>query len=177
MKIAESDLQNLCLAASLMLVASTGALAEPMVIKYDRYSGAPTIEGAKPGTEDPTSTDPGAKNYSATAFFRQAVVEQTAALGADQAIVFEITAVRGSAREINATRPGIDLIIADENEADGRKRIGGGAFGGNFYNSKPFSELTFDEWYAYLHEGRDESDPVSKPCGWRNVNHHLNTDT
>ncbi len=163
MKLAESDKKNLCLAASLMLVGSTGALAEPMVIKYDRYSGAPTIEGAKPGTEDPTSTDPGAKNYSATAFFRQAVAEQTAALGADQAIAFEITAVRGSAREINATRPGIDLIIADENEADGRKRIGGGAFGGNFYNSKPFSELTFDEWYVYLHEGRDESDPVSKP--------------
>lgn len=163
MKFNELERKMLCLAASLMLGASAAAVADPVVIKYDRYSGAPTIEGAKPGTKDPTSTDPGAGNYSATAFFRQSVAEQTAALGADQAITFEITAVRGSAREINATRPGIDLIIADESAADGRKRIGGGAFGGNFYNSKPFSELTFDQWFAYLHDGRDESDPINKP--------------
>jgi hypothetical protein len=153
----------LCLVASLLLGTSASVLADPVVIKYDRYSGAPTIEGAKPGTEDPTSTDPGAKNYSATAFFRQAVVEQTAALGPDQAVTFEITAVRGSAREISATRPGIDLIVADDSQSDGRNRIAGGKFGGNFFNSKPFSELTFDQWYQYLHDGRDDSDPISKP--------------
>ena len=161
--ISTPDDRILCLAASLILGVSFGVLAEPMIIKYDRYSGAPTIEGAKPGTEDPTSSDPTAPNYSATAFFRQAVAEQTAALGAEQTISFEITAVRGSAREINATRPGIDLIIADGNEADGRKRIGGGSFGGNLYNSRPFSEFSFDQWYAYLHDGRDDADPVARP--------------
>ena len=94
------------------LGATNSAIADAIVIKYDRYSGAPTIEGAGKGTDDATSTDPKDSDYSATAFFRQAVVEQTAALGASEAITFEITAVRGSAREINATRPGIDLIIA-----------------------------------------------------------------
>lgn len=163
MKIPELTRKMFCLGASLMLGAGTQALADPIVIKYDRYSGAPTIEGAKPGTEDPTSADPSAANYSASAFFRKAVVEQTAALGADQAITFEITAVRGSAREINATRPGIDLIVADASQEDGRNRIAGGKFGGNFYNSMPFSELSFDQWYAYLHDGRDEADPVNKP--------------
>jgi hypothetical protein len=153
----------LLLGASLVFGATTSAVADPMVIKYDRYSGAPTIEGAKPGTEDPTSADPGASNYSASAFFRQAVTEQTAALGAGEVITFEITAVRGSAREINATRPGLDLIVADADQPDGRNRIAGGKFGGNFYNSMPFSELTFDQWYDYLHDGRDDSDPVSKP--------------
>lgn len=151
------------LAVLLMLSSPATAFSESVVIKYDRYSGSPTIEGAKTGTVDTTSTDPRDDNYSATAFFRQAVVEQTAALGEDEAVTFDITAVRGSAREINATRPGIDLIIADEHEADGRKRISGGAFGGNFYNSMPFSELTFDQYYGYLHDGRDESDPISKP--------------
>lgn len=163
MRTRQSKKAMLCLLVSGLLGVSSAAVAAPMVIKYDRYSGAPTIEGAKPGSEDPTSTDPTAPNYSATAFFRQAVVKQTAALGADQAITFEIVAVRGSAREINATRPGIDLIVADESQPDGRNRIGGGAFGGNLYNSQPFSELTFDQYYAYLHDGRDESDPVKKP--------------
>ena len=77
----------LLLGASLVFGATTSAVADPMVIKYDRYSGAPTIEGAKPGTEDPTSADPGASNYSASAFFRQAVTEQTAALGADEVVL------------------------------------------------------------------------------------------
>jgi hypothetical protein len=151
------------LTAAMMLLASIDALSAPIMISYDRYSGAPTIEGAKPGTEDPTSTDPAAANYSATAFFRQEVAKQTAALGADEAITFEVTAVRGSAREINATRPGIDLIVADAGQPDGRNRIGGGAFGGNFYNSMPFSELSFDQWYDYLHAGRDEGDVINKP--------------
>jgi len=147
-----------------VLLATLGsAIADPVVIKYDRYSGAPTIEGASKGTDDATSQNPTDSNYSATALFRQGVVQKTAALGADKAITFEISGVRGSAREMNATRPGIDLIIADESQADGRKRIAGGAFGGNFYNSKPFGELTFDQYYDYLHEGRAESNPVAKP--------------
>jgi len=162
-KTTKFDKKMLYLAVALLLSGPTTAVSDPMVIKYDRYSGSPTIEGAKKGTVDTTSQDPKDGNYSATAFFRQSVAEQTAALGPTEAVTFEITAVRGSAREINATRPGIDLIIADESEADGRKRIGGGAFGGNLYNSKPFSELTFDQYYDYLHAGRDESDPISKP--------------
>ncbi len=92
------------LTAAMMLLASFGAQSAPIVISYDRYSGAPTIEGAKPGTEDPTSPDPAAANYSATAFFRQEVAKQTAALGADHAITFEITV--SAARPAKSTRPG-----------------------------------------------------------------------
>lgn len=181
------------IAASLLLLLGGNAVAStnPTVILYDRFSSSPAIEGAtvtvkpvnppdvpdctvndidcfeiagvkyKKVANDNTSTDPTADNYSGTKFFRKTIEILTALVG--QPIKFEQTAVRGSAREINATRPGIDLIVLDPGKSDGRNRIAGTNFGGDLFNSIPFSRLTYDQWFNFLHRGQNPYDLINQP--------------
>ena len=110
----------------LLLAGNAVANTHPTVILYDRFSSSPAIEGAtvtvkpvnppdvpdctvngidcfdiagvkyKKVTDDNTSTDPAADNYSGTKMFRRAVEILTALVG--EPIKFEQTAVRGSVR-------------------------------------------------------------------------------
>lgn len=139
--------------ASLLAFLVFPELGNAVNINYDGYSTSRTINGFDLG-EDPAIT----ATYSATAFFRNQVTALTAG-----GVTFSLTSGNNAQRLINATQAGLQLVICDNALCTSRVRIAGAQFGGFMYNSIPFSELTFDQFYDYLLDGRNDANPSTNP--------------
>jgi hypothetical protein len=121
---------SLALSAAAVIACGTifgqSAVAD-VIIRYNEYSGSPTI-----GRGNGTSTDPADPGYGAMWIFIQKVMDYTGALPAGQKVVFQPDPKTG--REVNALRAGVQF--ANRN-VQPRPAVSDPSWG-FIYNSVPF---------------------------------------
>jgi hypothetical protein len=120
-------------------LAGQSATAE-VVVRYNEYSGSPTI-----GRGAGTSTDPANPGYGAMRIFIQKVLDYTGALPDGQKVVFQPDPKTG--RELNALRAGVQFANRD---AQPRPAVSDPSWG-FIYNSVPFG-MNFRQTLGFLYD-------------------------
>jgi hypothetical protein len=131
------------LSAAIVIVCGAlfgqSAMAD-VIIRYNEYSGSPTI-----GRGTGTSTDPASPGYGAMRIFIEKVMDYTGALPAGQKVVFQPDPKTG--REVNALRAGVQF--ANRN-AQPRPAVSDPSWG-FIYNSVPFG-MNFRQTLGFLYD-------------------------